>query len=142
MELTYHTDYAFRVLMYAGANPDRRVTLSEIAGAYRISKEHLRKVVHRLAQEGFLSTVKGRSGGLVLGRDAASIRVGDVVMAMEGSMAIVDCGRQPCPLTGHCSLKGLFNRARKAFLDELNKATLADLLGEPQTLSGVRVLTA
>jgi Rrf2 family transcriptional regulator, nitric oxide-sensitive transcriptional repressor len=141
MELTYHTDYAFRVLMYAGANPGRRVTLREISEAYGISKEHLRKVVHKLAQEGFLSTAKGRAGGLVLGRDPASIRVGDVVQVMEGSMAIVNCNRQPCPLTGRCALKSVFNRGQRAFLTELNKASLADLLGEERTFSGIRILT-
>ncbi|MCH8506371.1 MAG: Rrf2 family transcriptional regulator, partial [Ectothiorhodospiraceae bacterium] len=77
MELTYHTDYAFRVLMYAGAHPDRRVTLAEIARAYDISREHLRKVVHGLAQHGFLATPKGRAGGLTLGRHPRSIRGGD-----------------------------------------------------------------
>lgn len=140
MELTYHTDYAFRVLMYAGANPGRRVTLAEIAKAYDISKEHLRKVVHRLGRAGLLSTVKGRAGGLELGRDPAAIRVGDVVELMEGSMAIVNCSRQPCPLTGRCSLKSVFNRGREAFLQELNTSTLADLLREEPTLGGIRIL--
>ena len=140
MELTYHTDYAFRVLMYAGANPDRRVTLGEIAGAYGISKEHLRKVAHRLAREGLLATVKGRSGGITLGRDPQDIRVGDVVELMEGTTHIINCKRQPCPLIGRCELKCVFDRGRKAFLHELNTATLADLLDDAPTLKGIRVL--
>lgn len=142
MELTYHTDYALRVLMYAGASDGRRVTLSEIASAYDISKEHLRKVVHRLAREGLLSTVKGRSGGLVLGRDPETIRVGEVVRIMEPSMCIVDCTRQPCRLNGHCSLKSVFDRAREAFIRELDKATLADLLMQERTVKRIRGLAA
>ncbi len=140
MELTYHTDYAFRVLMYAGANPERRVTLAEIAKAYDISREHLRKVVHRLAQHGLLSTAKGRAGGLTLGRDPAGIALGEVVELMEPSMSIIDCKRQPCPLTGRCYLKAVLDRGRRAFLEEINKATLADLLGEKQTLAGIRII--
>ena len=141
MELTYHTDYGLRVLMYAGAHDGRRVTMREISVAYGISLEHLRKVVHRLAQNGFLATTKGRAGGLVLGRSAEEIRVGEVVLALEESMAIVDCGRQPCPLCGCCSLKTVFDSARKAFLDQLNTFTLQDLIGDTDTFSNLQHLT-
>ncbi|WP_290647654.1 Rrf2 family transcriptional regulator [Aquisalimonas sp.] len=140
MELTYHTDYGLRVLMYAGAHGGRRVTMREIAQAYGISLEHLRKVVHRLAQHGYLITTKGRAGGLTLGQQPASIPIGDVVLAMEESMAIVDCDRQPCPLCGGCSLKTVFDSARQAFINQLNTFTLQDLLGNTQTLGQLQRL--
>lgn len=140
MELTFHTDYGLRVLMFAGAHRDRRVTMREIAMAYAISLEHLRKVVHRLAQSGFLATTKGRAGGLRLARPAEEIRVGDVVVAMEDSLAIIDCSRQPCPLCGGCSLKGVFESARQAFLDRLNEFTLADLLHNADTFGELQRL--
>lgn len=133
MELTQHTDYGLRVLMYAASDPDRLVTMREIARVYGISMEHLRKVVHRLARHGYLSTVKGRAGGMQLGRPAETIRVGDVVELLEESMAIVDCERQPCPLRGACALKRSLDNARHAFLAELNKVTLADLAADQQT---------
>ncbi len=141
MELTQHTDYGLRVLMYAGVHRERRVTMREIAQAYGISLEHLRKVVHRLAQQGFLVTTKGRAGGLILAAEPDAIRVGDVVMAMEESMAIVDCNRQPCPLCGACSLKSIFDSARQAFVDQLNTFTLADLLQNTDTVVYLRRLT-
>lgn len=133
MELTYHTDYALRVLMYAGVHDDRRVTMREVAVAYAVSLEHLRKVVHRLAQNGFLATAKGRAGGLSLARAPEAIRVGEVVLAMEESLAVIDCSRQPCPLCGGCSLKVVFDSARQAFIDQLNAFTLADLLHNTDT---------
>ena len=133
MEITYHTDFGLRVLMYAGAHGGRRVTMREISDAFDISREHLRKVVHRLARAGYLATLKGRSGGLALARPPADIRVGDVVTDMEGSMAIVDCGRQPCRLAGNCMLKAVFDSGREAFVARLNSYTLEDLLGDGRT---------
>ncbi|MCH8505071.1 MAG: Rrf2 family transcriptional regulator, partial [Ectothiorhodospiraceae bacterium] len=112
-----------------------------IARAYDISREHLRIVVHGLAQHGFLATKKGRDGWLTLGRHPRSIRVGDVVQAMEPSMASLDYNRPPCPLTGRCYLKAVFNRGQKAFLEEINRVTLADLLEEEQTLAGIRIIS-
>ena len=141
MELTYHTDYSLRVLMFAGAHRERRVTMREIAAAYAISLEHLRKVVHRLSQKGFLATAKGRAGGLTLARPAEQIRIGEVVVAMEDSLAIVDCCRQPCPLCGGCSLKTVFDSARQAFVDQLNTFTLAHLLDNNDTFGELQRLS-
>lgn len=140
MELTNLTDYGIRVLMYAGAHAERRVTLREIASAYGISLEHLRKVVHRLAQVGYLETTRGRAGGMILARAPAEIRIGEVVLALEHSLNIVDCERQPCPLCGACGLKTALDDARGAFVERLNHYTLADLLGQRPLVKRIREL--
>jgi len=61
MKLTRYTDYALRVLMHLAARPDRLASISEMARTYRISQNHLMKVVHDLRKEGFLESVRGRS---------------------------------------------------------------------------------
>ena len=133
MELTYYTDYALRVLLYAAAHRDRRVTMREVAGAYRISQEHLRKVVHRLARHGYLETVQGRAGGLRLGRPAEEIRVGEIVALMEDSLDLIHCAREPCPLCGACALKDALDEARDRFLERLDQTTLADIAADSRT---------
>lgn len=140
MELTYLTDYSLRVLMYTGVHGGRRVTMREIAGAYDVSLEHLRKVVHRLAQHQYLDTARGQGGGIRLARSPDSIRVGEVVDIMEPSRAIVDCERQPCPLCGNCTLKSALDDARAAFIERLDRYTLADLIGRRRTLRRIRML--
>ncbi len=133
MELTHLTDYALRVLMYAGVHDQRRVTMREIATAYDISLEHLRKVVHQLAALGYIETSRGRGGGLWLAQAPDRIGLGAVVNAFERSMEIVDCDRQPCALRGNCALKGAFEDARDAFMQRLNAYTLDDLMGNAGT---------
>jgi Rrf2 family nitric oxide-sensitive transcriptional repressor len=137
MELTYLTDYALRVLMYAGVHDQRRVTMREIASSYDISLEHLRKVVHQLAALGYIETSRGRGGGLWLAQTPERIGLGGVVTAFERSMEIVDCDRQPCPLRGDCALKGALADARDAFMERLDAYTLADLIGNPRTRAGL-----
>jgi Rrf2 family nitric oxide-sensitive transcriptional repressor len=140
MELTQHTDYGLRVLMYAAVHDDRRVTMREIATAYGISMEHLRKVVHRLSRRGFLLTSKGRSGGLELADRADAICIGDVVRSLEDSLSIMDCERQPCVLAGACALKCALESARQAFMAELNTYTLADIIGDRTTAARLATL--
>lgn len=133
MELTQHTDYGLRVLMYAAVHSERRVTMREVASVYGISMEYLRKVVHRLARSGLLETTQGRAGGLTLGQPAETIRIGDVVELLEESTVIVNCDRQPCPLRGACALKRSLDNARHAFLAELNRVTLAEFAADQPT---------
>ena len=72
MQLTSYTDYSLRVLMYLGVKGKQLSSISEIAKQYNISRNHLVKVVHKLAQEGFVRSQRGRSGGITLGYPAAN----------------------------------------------------------------------
>lgn len=128
MRLTRHTDYALRVLMYAGVRNDRLVTITEVANAYRISRNHLVKVVNALGHQGYLKTVRGKGGGLRLNQDPEAISVGRVVRTMEEHLDIIDCAGSECPILAPCQLRSALGRARDAFLGVLDGYTLADLV--------------
>src|SRR5476649_1618828 len=79
MRLTLYTDYSLRVLLYLANKEDEIVTISELADFYKISRNHLVKVVHNLGLNGYILTTRGRRGGLKLARPAKGILVGEVV---------------------------------------------------------------
>jgi Rrf2 family nitric oxide-sensitive transcriptional repressor len=131
MRLTEYTDYSLRTLMYLGVRRERLVTIQEIADAYGISKSHLMKVVHQLGLAGLVETVRGRSGGLRLGREPKNINIGAVVRGTEPDFAMVECfdrRSSTCVLTSSCELKDVLRRATRAYLDVLGESTLEDLL--------------
>jgi Rrf2 family transcriptional regulator, nitric oxide-sensitive transcriptional repressor len=135
MKLTQHTDYAIRVLMFASGRwlrdgPEALSSIHEIADAFKVSENHLMKIVHRLAQEGLLYTQRGRNGGLRLAKDPASTRLGDVVRLIEDDMALVECFGEgsTCPLSAGCHLARALDHARTAFITSLDQHTLADLV--------------
>ena len=117
MRLTVLTDYSLRVLMYVGALPRRLVTIQEIVQGYGISENHLMKVVHGLAQHGFIETVRGRGGGFRLARPATEITVGAVIRAVEDDFALVECfwTDNTCRITPVCRLGALPAGARRVF---------------------------
>ncbi|RXF70915.1 RrF2 family transcriptional regulator [Hansschlegelia zhihuaiae] len=134
MRLTLHTDYALRALIYLGLRSGRRISIREIAEAHRISENHLIKVIHNLGRGGFVRTIRGKGGGLVLARPPEEIGVGDVVRFTEDDMALVVCFQgesASCALIGACRLQGLLGEALAAFLAVLDGKTLADLIGGP-----------
>lgn len=140
MKLTAFTDYSLRVLIFLAAEPDRRATIAEIAAAFDVSLNHLTKVVHFLAKRGWLTTSRGHRGGLVLGRAASSISVGQVVRDTEGSATPAECFEQgggDCAIASCCRLRGILHEAVQAFYGVLDRYTLADLAGNPQALKRV-----
>ena len=136
MKLKSYTDYALRVLMHLAAQPDRLASISEIARTYRISQNHLMKVVHDLRKEGYLDAVRGRTGGIRLARPAAEIGLGEVVRHTEGGFDLVDCGS--CVIAPACGLTGALREALKAFMAVLDRYSLEDLVANRQ--AGLREL--
>lgn len=131
MRLTSYTDYALRTLMFLALNRERLVTIGDIADAHQIAKNHLTKVVHQLGTLGFVETVRGRSGGLRLGREPADIRVGDVVRQTETDFYMASCFDQDAPrcmYSSSCELKGALARATNAYLEVLDGVTLAQMV--------------
>lgn len=131
MQLTLYTDYSLRVLLYLGVHTDRKATISEIAGFYGISRNHLVKVVHDLASHGYIHTRRGKGGGMFLARPACEINIGDVVRHAEPNFHMVECFNPQtahCPIFAMCSLKGVLNNALDEFFAVLGKYTLEDLL--------------
>ena len=126
MRLTRYTDYALRVLLYLGARPDGLASIGEVARAYGVSQNHLMKVVNDLAHAGYVTSVRGRSGGIRLGRPPEEINVGAVVRHTEDGFEVVDCGS--CIIFPACSLTHVLDDAVRAFLAVLDGYTLADLL--------------
>ena len=144
MQLTQYTDYALRTLLYLAVTKDN-ATITEIAERYNISRNHLVKVVHNLGKLGYITTIRGRQGGLRLARSPESINLGDVVRRTEPHFHLVECfdrANDECILTPGCQLKGVFGKAFKAFMTVLDGYTLADLISNRRELEDILLSTS
>lgn len=126
MRLTRYTDFAMRVLLYLGARRDGLCSISEMATAYGISQNHLMKVVSDLVHEGYLESVRGRSGGVRLALPASEINVGKLVRHTEDEFDLVGCSE--CIIAPACGLTSVLDEALSAFLAVLDRYSLADVL--------------
>ncbi len=126
MRLTRYTDYAMRVLLYLGRQPDQLCSIAAVARAYGISQNHLMKVVNDLVNAGYLESVRGRNGGIRLARPAAEINVGALVRHTEDEFDLVGCGG--CIIAPACGLTDVLSEAVCAFLATLDRYSLADIL--------------
>lgn len=135
MRLSVQTDYALRTLMFLAVK-DGHHSIAEIAQAYGISKNHLMKVAQRLAAEGFVEGVRGRSGGLKLARPANALNVGSIMRIMEDTGTFVECfdaATNSCVVTPACGLRHALAGALEAFARHLDQFTIADLVPDSKS---------
>jgi Rrf2 family transcriptional regulator, nitric oxide-sensitive transcriptional repressor len=144
MRLTTFSDYSLRVLMYLGVHSERLATIGDIAEAYDISENHVMKVVHHLAQQGYIETTRGKGGGMRLARRPEKINIGEVVLGTEENLKLVECfdkSTSNCHIAPACMLKGILSRAMDEFFAVLDRHTLADLLVSRPKLATILVLS-
>ncbi len=139
MRLTTFSDYSMRVMMYLGLQHGQLATIAEIAQAYNISENHLTKVVHQLAQRGYVETVRGKGGGLRLARDPNTVNLGAMIRDSEGEPSLLPCvdSQSDCCIQPACKLMVILREAQTALFNVLDKYTLADLLSEQAPLARI-----
>ena len=138
MRVTQFSNFAVRILMYAGLKGRRPSAVSEMARAYGVSQEHLKKAAAELCQIGSLEAVRGRCGGIQLARPPHLINIGDVIRKTETVDFLVECfdaTTSACPLTGKCKFQVALQSALDAFFSVLDGYTLADLIQDRKALA-------
>lgn len=130
MRLTSFTDYGLRMLMRMATAPEQAFSTAELAEEFRLSRNHLTKIMQQLARGGIVETRRGAGGGAVLRIPPAEIRLGDVVRLLEQGQALVECfgpDGGDCTIDACCRLKARLRGAEARFLAELNQSSLADI---------------
>lgn len=137
MRLTRQSSYAIRTLIYCAVNAPNLSRIADIARAHSISELFLFKLIKPLVEAGLLETVRGRRGGIRLGRPASEITLLDCVKLTEENFALAECFEGTdivCPLADACDLSGALHEALAAFFDVLEGYTIADLAGKRRAL--------
>ncbi|RLM19058.1 transcriptional repressor NsrR [Brenneria alni] len=130
MQLTSFTDYGLRALIYMASLPGGQMTsISEVTEVYGVSRNHMVKIINQLSRAGFVMAVRGKNGGIRLGKPAELICLGDVVRELE-PLSLVNCNHNFCHISSACRLKQMLHQAVQNFLYELDQYTLADLVKE------------
>ncbi len=128
MQLTSFTDYGLRALIFMAALPQGKMTsITEVTETFGVSRNHMVKIINQLSRAGYVSAVRGKNGGIRLGKVPSEIVIGQVVRHME-PLKLVNCHSDFCHITPACRLKKALHDAVQSFLTVLDSYTLADLI--------------
>lgn len=128
MQLNRFTDYGLRVLIYLCRQPaDSRISLDFLSEHFNINKHHLQKISQRLSQLGWITSARGKNGGIGIKDESKALSLAVIVTELEQDLTPIDCDGVACPISGVCKLQKVLDQASKAFLSVLASYTLEDL---------------
>jgi FeS assembly SUF system regulator len=135
--VTRLTDYATLVLTVLAASPGDVHSASEIAERAGLEPPTVSKVLKPLSQAGLVEGFRGARGGYRLARPAASVRLIEIIEALEGPLAVTDCSVQDgtCGIEQSCGMRGNWRRINDVIVQALAGITLQDMLvpGQPDS---------
>ncbi|MBA3300350.1 MAG: Rrf2 family transcriptional regulator [Thermoleophilaceae bacterium] len=142
MMFSTKAEYGVRVMAHlASCDADRPVPLGTIADAEGLPLAYLEHLAQRLRKAELIVSTRGARGGYVLARPAGEISMAEVVTALEGAIAPIDCisadadGELVCNHEvsgGACPTKLLWTRVQGSIVQTLQEMTLEDLTANQQ----------
>jgi Rrf2 family protein len=131
MQITHQADYAIRTIYYlARLDANQRVATSQIAKEYRIPASFLTKIISQLSVAGLIHTSRGARGGVSLARSPESISLLDVLVAIDGPVALNECVDDPnsCSFNADCVLQQFWSDASEELVNRLRSTTYDKLV--------------
>lgn len=123
------TDYATLVMTELAATPQATCSAHELADRSRVGAATVAKLLRQLSQAGLVESARGVHGGYRLTRDAASISVADIIVAVEGPVALTECAgtHSCCSIESHCGVRGNWRLINAAIQQALESVSLAQM---------------
>ncbi len=130
MRLTSKGRYAVTAMLDVALNSETGpVPLADISERQGISLSYLEQLFSRLRKNGLVSSVRGPGGGYLLGKDAGSIAVGEVISAVDESVDATRCqGKGGCQGGDKCLTHALWRDLSERLTGFLNNITLGELV--------------
>lgn len=131
MQITRQSDYAIRTVLELSRVPfGRLVNTRDISTKHDIPEDFLKKTIQLLAHAGLVTTQRGSQGGVRLNVPSDKITIFDVIVAVEGPIALNICLADDglCPNIPNCQARRILKRAQVSLVEELKKETFADMI--------------
>jgi Rrf2 family cysteine metabolism transcriptional repressor len=136
MRMSTRGRYALRAMLdLALHNNEGPVLRHDIATRQEISADYVAQLFQHLCVVGLVKGVKGPGGGYQLARDPSAIRVGDIVRAVEGPIAAVQCAQPACHRAEGCTTRLLWTRLSEVIAQFLDAITLKELCDQARQLN-------
>lgn len=133
MKISTKGRYALRLMLDLAVNDKGSyIPLKAIAERQDISDKYLEQIIHQLSKAEFVLSARGAQGGYRLAQKPSEYTVGDILRAVEGSLAPVACLEcdTPCDRADKCIALGLYKKMQNAIDDVVDNTTLADMINE------------
>ena len=129
MKLSVKSDYAARAVLTLAKHyvNGRAVRVEDVAGSQGVPANYLVQILIELKSQGIVRSVRGKEGGYMLARTPAQITLGDVLVAVHGTLFDTPALSDPeCPP----ELRAAWERLQQAVKSAADGISFQQLLEE------------
>lgn len=129
LRLAKLADYGLLIACHLANLPDELVKLEQVAEATQLPVPTVRKVMKLLVDQGVVRSERGVKGGYALSRPANRISIGEVIIAVEGGLALTECCLDACQcdMAQACTVQNNWNVINQTIGEMFSRITLADM---------------
>lgn len=129
LRLSKMTDYSTVVLQYLATHQNGIHSTKDIAEQVSLSAPTVSKILKLLQSAQIVSSIQGVKGGYKLAKSPESVSIADLIIAMEGSLALTDCAEHnhKCDKESTCGMRDNWLNLNNIVLNSLRQVTLADM---------------
>ena len=123
----YGTRIMMELAQHYGKGP---LLLKDIAKSQEISVGYMEQIMPSLKTKGLVGANRGAHGGYFLSMDPSEIKIKDIIIALEGNIALLECLDNPkiCQKASRCSSRDLWGELNKEISGFLDSRSLQDLI--------------
>jgi Rrf2 family protein len=129
MKITKEADYAILFMSILAVRGERLLSLQEVATDFNVPYYFLKKIARQLKNAGLVKAKEGAAGGYGLAYPAAEITLADIVEAIRGPLALVDCAEGLfCPAEDFCLASSVMKRVSHEVRCVFSSVKLTDMI--------------
>ena len=140
MKLSTKSRYGLKAILDIALYSDKgTVSISEIADRTKISVNYLEQLIPRLKKAQLVTSIRGAQGGYRLAKNAKEISVGEILRALEGDLALVNCVSEDndnlCESAGLCVTKYVWQKVNASITDTVDNMMLSELVEQSRNIN-------
>lgn len=130
MNFSKTASYSLNVLSYMAGKADSSMSAAYLHKMLGIPYPYLRQVLSALSKNGFIKSLRGRSGGFTFNKEIRDISLRDIIESTDGLESLENCilGFKKCPFDNECAMHSVWESTRRNIYKVLEETSLADLV--------------
>lgn len=127
LKISKHSEYALKALIHLSKDPQKRISVREIANKHDLSFDLLSKILQKLKQKGYVDSVQGVTGGYYLVTELRKIYLVELLRVFEANFGLTACvsaSNKKCRYEDNCVIRTPLRKINKSILNHIADITL------------------
>ena len=145
MKISYKGDYVLKIILDLSLVFGKGIRpIKDISKRQDIPEKFLEQIITTLKRAGYVKTIRGAKGGVMLAKDPAGITLGEIIRLVDGSTSPIACvsrtGYAACGFENRCAFRDVFCEIRDRINDIVDQTTFADMVAKARRMGEKEVI--